>query len=119
MGVYVLPLRPDLPHYAFQLELDGLAFGFEFRWNERDEAWTMALSTADGEPIMRRKVVLGWPLTARYRDLRLPDGELEAIDTEGTGREPGLGDLGGRVLILYTDAADIPEGFMEPSVEVT
>lgn len=115
MGVHVLPLRPDLPHYRFEVELDGVAYGIELRWNMRAEGWMMTLSTPEGDVLLRRRVVLGFPLTARYRDLRLPAGELEAIDTEGTGVEPGLRDLGGRVLILYTDAESLPDTFLTPA----
>jgi hypothetical protein len=30
------------------------------------------------------------------------------VDTSGTGDEPGLGDLGGRVQLLYFEASELP-----------
>ena len=106
MASYTLPLRTDLPHYTFGVELEGVSYRFELRWNARAGAWWITVLTSDDQPIVSRKVVVGFPLFDRYRDSRLPPGGLEAIDTTGAGLEPGLTDLGSRVLLLYTDSAD-------------
>jgi hypothetical protein len=109
MSVIVLPTRRDLPHYTFEIDLDGKTFGFEFRWNTRDEAWRFSISDASGEVLLAgRKVVLGFPLIVRFRDPRLPAGDLSAIDTSGQDKESGLEDLGSRVKLLYTPNADLP-----------
>jgi hypothetical protein len=115
MGVHMLPLRTDLPHYLFSVELEGRTYTVELRWNERAAGWFLSLLTADEVPIVQgRRVVVGFPLLARTRDFRLPPGELEAIDTTGSGRDPGLTELGARVQLMYTDSADLPAGYTAP-----
>lgn len=105
-----IPLRTDLAHYEFQIELEGESFVFELRWNERDGAWALSISDADGNPLLSgRRVVLGTPLLFRKRAVSptLPPGELIAEDTSGTGIEPGIGDLGGRVQLRYLLASEL------------
>lgn len=113
MAVIELPLRPDLPHYSFSLELEGRAFVFVFRWNARAAAWLFDVSDAEGNLLLAgRRLVLDWPLLARFTDPRLPRGELVAQDTTGKRAAPGLADLGARVKVLYFDAADLPAGLL-------
>ncbi len=115
MGAYLLPLRSELTHYDFEVELEGRTYGFELRWNERDGGWYLSVFTGEEEPLLTgRRVVLGFPLLGRSRDARMPPGELEAIDTTGSGKEPGLSELGVRVQLLYTDSGDLPEGYRAP-----
>ena len=109
MSSYVLPARPGVPHHTFEVELDGARYGFSLRWNSRDPAWYFSVMDAAGTRLLgERKVVVGVPLFARTADVRLPPGELEAVDTSGEDREAGLDDLGARVILLYTDVADVP-----------
>lgn len=113
MSVIVMPTRQDVPHYTFEIDLDGRTFGFEFLWNGRSGAWYFTVSDAVGTVLLAgRKVVLGFPLLNRFRDPRLPAGDLGAIDTSGQDLEAGLNDLGKRVKILYTPAADMPAAFV-------
>lgn len=115
MAVHMLPLRPDLPHYLFQVELEGRTYTLELRWNERAAGWFLSVLTADEVPILQgRRVVVGFPLLARFRDFRLPPGELEAIDTTGAGRDPGLTELGARVQLMYTDSTSLPAEYTTP-----
>jgi hypothetical protein len=100
----VLPTRTDVPHYDFEIDLDGRTFAFEFRWNDRAGSWFLQIRDLSGAILIAgRRVLLDVPLLARFRDLRLPDGELFVIDTTGQQREPGLEDLGpeARCKVLY------------------
>lgn len=104
-----MPLRTDVSHYSFEIELDSRLFGFEFRWNTRDAAWF--INVFDGDGVLLRagiKVVLGLPLMARAVSPDFPSGELLAVDTTDSGVEAGLSDLGARVQLLYVEAADLP-----------
>jgi len=104
----VLPLRDDAPHFEFSCRLDGVTFAFEFRWNDRARAWFMEIRDVEGNRLLSgRRVVLGFLLTQRFADPRLPAGQLVAIDTSTDGREAGPNDLGSRVRILYLDAAEV------------
>lgn len=102
-----LPLRSDLPHYSFTVTLDGGTYGFRFWWNYSCSAWVMDLSDSNGDPIVTGvRVKVDWPLFARYADSRLPPGQLIAQDTTGAQQDPGLEDLGSRVVLLYFTAEE-------------
>lgn len=112
MDPIILPTRTDYPHYEFEIDLEDVTFIFEFMWNGRDEAWYMSIFDVTKTPLLSgRKVVLGFPLLSRFRDPRLPKGEINAIDTTGSNIEPGLSDLGARVRLLYE-----PSTTLEPDL---
>ena len=107
-----LPLRSDSAHFSFQIELEGTTFGFEFRWNGRDASWYFTLLDAEGTPLLAGlRVVVRHLYLWRYRYFNLPKGELEFVDTTDADEEPGLTDLGTRVLGLYTPSTEFPEGY--------
>lgn len=109
MAVQVLPNVVNVPHYSFQTDLDNVTFRFEFRWNDRASAWFMSISDVNGvELLSSRRIVVGFPLLTRFRDPRLPAGDLNAIDTTGNDEEAGINDLGGRVKLLYFPVGDLP-----------
>jgi hypothetical protein len=106
----VLPTRTDTPFYTFEIDLDLRTFTFEFRWNDRLGAWVMQIQDLAGTVLLAgRRVVLDTPLLARFRDPRLPDGELLVIDTTDEKREPGLDELGpdARCKVLYYSLAEL------------
>lgn len=103
-----LPIVQTGPHFQFSTELEGVAFTFEFRWNDREEAWFLTLGDGEGNPIAAGvRVVVNYPLFSRFRDPRLPTGFLIAVDTEATERDPGFEDLGRRVVLTYATAAEL------------
>lgn len=107
MSVLVMPTRTDLPHYSFSIELEGVTYGFEFRWNLRDSAWYFDISDSSGTPLITgRKVALGAPLLRRFVLPGLPPGELVAYDSSGKGQEAGIDELGARVLLLYWESSE-------------
>ena len=109
----IIPTRQDAAHYQFPVELEGVVFGLEFYWNARDASWYLTILDAEGVPLLSsRKLVLDLPLTARYRDLRLPRGEFVVLDTTGQGLEAGLKDLGTRVLLVYVPSTELPPEFV-------
>ena len=97
-----LPLVPSLPNYRFGTALDGVQYIFDFRWNSRDEAWYMAISSEDGTLIRTGiKVVLGIALGGRVADSDFPTGAFFALDLSNAGVEATLDDLGERVAVVY------------------
>jgi hypothetical protein len=106
MSTLTLPTRTDgTAHYSFDVLLDGAKFYFDLRWNARDGAWYMSISDRDRAPIVSGvRVVTNWPLLRRCVDPRRPAGTIIAIDSTEEG-DPGLTDLGGRVVLTYTEAA--------------
>ena len=58
-----LPLRGDLYHFEFLTVLDGVTYGFEFRWHGREASWYVNISDSEGDRIYDgAKVLIGIPL---------------------------------------------------------
>lgn len=102
-----ISFNPDVEFQALQVELTGVTFGLEFRWNERAAAWFVSLFNADGQGLLSsRRINVGAPVWLRKRTREMPAGQLVAIDTAGRDEEAGLADLGRRVQMLYFEAAE-------------
>jgi len=109
MATSIIPTRTDgTQRYTVRLLLDGLNFGLEFFWNPRELAWYVLLYDANGNQLLVRKLVGGQPLTQSFGNQALPRGELLVIDTTGKDQDPGLTDLGARVLLTYIPQSDLP-----------
>ena len=107
-----LPVKKDGSWFTFSTELDGVTFGFELRWNERDEAWFVTLRDGEGNAIVSgRKVVLGALFSAfRACAAVMQAGDVYAIDlseTEAGQRDPGFDDIGTRVVLTYASDAEV------------
>lgn len=99
----LIPVRPDLPFQVMQVTLDGVPLSLEFRWNQREGSWYMAIRSEDEETTYAEgvKVVVDWSLAYRWPDVRTLLGKFMAIDTSGAHANPGLRDLGDRVQLVY------------------
>lgn len=98
-----LPVLATSAHFRFTTELEGVSYGFEFRWNHRAEQWKMSVFDGDGMALVQGiGVVLGFGLLSGYRGYgSLPPGDIIAHDTEGKNTDPGFADLGRRVILVY------------------
>ncbi len=107
MATVILPTRTDgTQRYSLRCQLSGRTYALEFRWNARDASWSFTIADAVGDVLASKKITLGLPILVHSVDQRLPYGEFMALDTGGTDAEPGLEELGARVLFTFTDAAD-------------
>jgi hypothetical protein len=97
------------PFFSFSTELDGVSYGFEFRWNTRSAQWVMSLFDGAGQPVaIGLRVVVNIPLLFRYRSLAgVPNGELVAIDTSGKNQDPTFSSFGVGVVIRYVSRSEI------------
>lgn len=111
MSAFVLPVRSDLASYSFEVELDGKTYELGFAWNERAAGWFMSIRIPgeDELAVAGVRVVVGFPLAFRSGRSDLPPGLFNAIDTSGSGLEPGEFELGGRVVLLYLDEEELAE----------
>lgn len=91
-----------------RVSLDGRDFVIDLDWNGREGAWFAHVSTAAGELVCGgRKLVAGGTVGRGVEgDPRAPGGRFKVVDTSGQSLDPGIDDLGGRVLLAYIDAAD-------------
>ena len=112
----ILPTLTDgTPWYDFSIDLDSRTSLLEFHWNARDAAWYLSIYDQDENLVLAgRKLVLDFPLLARFLDPRLPAGELFVVDTSAANQPPALTDLGSRVVLLYVDQGGLPASFLSP-----
>jgi hypothetical protein len=105
---FVIPTSTTLPHYEIRVDLDGVPYTLEFRWNARDGAWYMHVKNEDDTHLVSGvKVVIGIPLGVRSANAEMPFGVLIALDTSGADEQPGIDELGERVLLYYYSATEL------------
>jgi hypothetical protein len=103
-----LPLVPSVPIYRVGTTLGGRQFIFDVKWNARDEAWYMDISTSS-DVIIRHgiKIVLGTIFDGRTVNSESPQGALIATDLTGVGLDAGFDDLGDRVVVYFLTPDDV------------
>ena len=103
-----IPLPPALPNFDLQADLDGTTYTLAMRWNARLGAWFVRVLDATGVVVLMgdQRLVADFPV-ALYVTGRQPPGLLTAVDTSGAGLNPGFDDLGSRVILTYTTAAEL------------
>src|SRR4051812_14418071 len=105
MATLVLPSSSEADAFNFQVRLEGVIYDFTLRWNTRDDHWYADVADTDGNAIASGiKVVADWPLLKGLAQGTRPPGDVVALDSSGLG-DPGLQDLGERVLLLYKERA--------------
>lgn len=99
-----LPVERTLPSFSYQVQLDGTIYTLRYTFNDRMGKWFLDLRTEIGDPIVEGiPIVSDWDLFGRFRDDRLPPGNLFAFDTSGLSVDPGRYDLGERVSMIYEE----------------
>lgn len=98
--VLTIPTRTDHDNYELKLRLEGVEYAFTFMWNYRAEFWSMSIAgVVDGVALR----VGSDPLEFVPTEGR-PPGVFTVVDSSGADEDPGLTDLGGRVLLLYRES---------------
>ncbi len=111
MATVIIPTKTDgTQRYSMRVALGQISYRMELAFNTRDSSWSLILQDSSGAQLFARKLTLGAPFFSRFQDARLPYGELSLLDTSKQNLEPGLTDLGNRVLLLFKDGADIVAG---------
>lgn len=102
MAVFTLPADATQANYEFETDLDGVAFRFSFKYNERDDSWNMNVLDVEGN-ILRAgiKVVTNWSMFLRWIQQGRPDGDVFSVALGGISRPATLGELGDGVVLAY------------------
>lgn len=104
----IVPTFTD-PFSSQLTTLSGRDYLLTFAWNLRESAWYLDIADQDGVVLAASlKLTVDYPLLKRATDPRLPAGTLMPLDTSGAGIDPGLDDLGTRVLLSYLEPGDLP-----------
>ena len=105
MSTLVLPFRSDVDSYDFEVDLEGRSYTIDVRWSDRASLWFFSLFDATGALLAsNRAIVLNSRIEGNGVDSRKPPGPFLAIDTGGSGIDPGHDDLGSRVLVVYIES---------------
>ena len=108
MAIDRLPTSTDLAYYEFEVELDGVEFKMEFRFNDRDDSWYMTLLDSE-DAVLRAgiRVVLSWALLRLWAEATRPDGEIISVNQGDVTAPPTLNQLGAEVVLTYFDETEI------------
>ncbi len=98
----------NIPFYDLQVQLEDTTYTLEIRWNERAEAWFMAVLDSEGVGVLQAglRLVTSTPLAA-YTTGRQPRGAFVVVDSTGDEEEPDLDGMGDRWKLLYFSAAEL------------
>ena len=90
--------------YEIEVELDGVVYRMDFRYNGRQQSWFMELADGVGDVIRSGiRIVSSFPLTQRLASRNRPDGTLLGVITIGDEIDfPDLEQLGNEVTLTYT-----------------
>lgn len=108
MSVLSIPIDSSSPSFSIEVTLEGQSYLLDFHWNERAEGWFFSISDLIGVSLLAgMRLVVGFPMTARYKSELLPPGVFVALDTSGADLDPGISDLGSRVVLQYVESSDL------------
>lgn len=106
--IFQLQTLENNPFWEQETVLDGKRYLLTFKYNQRQDAWYLDIADVTGEPIASsRRLVADWVMMPRVVDERRPGGRIYTVDTSGGGVDPGLLELGERVLVMYLDAEEV------------
>lgn len=108
MATVIIPCDPSLPFWTQTTTLDGVPYLLTFRYNIREDAYYLSISSADGatDYVLGMKLVVGISL---LRPWPSPPGEMMVVAGSTDDSPPRLGDLadGARCALLYIEEADL------------
>lgn len=106
---FVLPTLTDgTEAYDRRIQLDGVEYSFQFRYNLRRELWSFSIFGLDGTAVLAGQTVhCGIPLNRRA--VGGPPGVLIAVPETESLDPPTLLELGDRVKLLYFTADEMAE----------
>lgn len=108
MAIHLITLPTSNPSFFFTTVLDGVHYGFDFNWNDRDQAWYFDVSDGAGNLIQAGiKLVLGAYLGRAMRVPPFSTGVFVAVDTSGEQKDAGIDDLGARIQLYYIPDQDL------------
>ena len=105
MATIIIPVTNE-PESTATYSLEGVNYGFGFRYNERAGAWFFDLSTDTGTALVTGRKVVVSSMLFGWREVNdnMPPGVLFALDTSDQNLDPTLEDFGTRVVLVYLES---------------
>ena len=102
MALLQIPTRTDKDNYGVAVSLEGADYRFSFAWNYRASYWAMSIDGVISGLALR--VGVSEDLLRYVPSTSKPPGKFYLVDTSGQDLDPGIDELGGRVLLLYQES---------------
>lgn len=98
----------EFPNFTEDIVLDGVGYRFSFLWSERAQAWTLSIRDLSDAPLLEGiPITLNQDITAQWRHLAIPQGEMWVVDPSETLGSIGRDDIfSGTVEIVYIPVAE-------------
>lgn len=109
--IELTPIEPvdPLSVYDYEVDLGGAIFRIVLRFGDRNERWYLSLFDANGDLLFDgRRMSVDFPIISRFRDERMPDGELSLLDIEDGNRECDFDGLGFRCRFVFVPTDELP-----------
>lgn len=104
MIVQKIPLLAQTSDQVLSIDLGGNPYILRVVWNERFGYFSLSVSESDETPILINvKMVKNYPLTAKFKDTRLPFGGLFFIQEKGNSENPTYDDLAVNCNLYYIE----------------
>ena len=108
----IVPTSTELSSYTQRTEMDGTDYVLRFQFSQRLGRWYVSIFDQDDVPIAQGLGIRSNFEVARFLPDEIhPPGQLLVLDTvAATDQEavdPGLRDLGDRVLLAYFEEAEL------------
>ena len=101
-----IPTNFGLLNWRQVVELDGTAYGLTFNINRRDGFWRMSIDSDGTVLVSSVKLVQAKDLLiANKHDLRLPQGTMRMVDSDGLNAEATEANFGDRVVLVYDEVS--------------
>jgi len=97
----------DFNSYVETIVLDGVPYEFGFRWNTRDESWSMSIAREGVTLLASIKVVSAFELISRYKNISLPDGFIYTLDLQNLKRNPNREELGTVIKLGFATTQEV------------
>jgi hypothetical protein len=104
-----VPTRSDLNSYSQRVELDGVIYNLNFRFNERLNLWVMdVLDSDEADILIGLPLLVSTPLMFQYVKAGKPPGDFVVLNRENrTDENPSENNLGTDFKLYYITEAEL------------
>ena len=109
MALLTIPIDNENAAYDFQVDLDGVTYTLDFKFNGRSNLWQMSILDAEGDNLIIGAVpvltnaVLNYPYLATPGT---PPGTFIAIDETGQEQNANRDNFGTDIKLFYEENPD-------------
>lgn len=106
MTLYALPTSSSNYHYTQTLQLSGVNYQLELRYNTRMGRWILSVLDTVGQPIVQGIAMLSLRnLVGQYTTLAVPPGTLFCFNQVSPYQDPSLTSFLTDTSFVYADPA--------------